>query len=83
MKGGRVYITPKTDIIVVILLVICFGGKKVGKKSVVVVFFVFFGDWWPVPSFRNSPFHRYLSNGPYPVPHFALQPQFWSVLRIV
>ena len=36
----------------------------------------------PVPSFRNSPFRRYLSNGPCPVPQFALQPQFRPIFRI-
>ena len=40
------------------------------------------GGWRPVPAFRNSPFRRYLSNGPYPVPHFALQPQFRPIFRI-
>ena len=38
--------------------------------------FNFFGGWRPFPAFRNSPFRRYLSNGPYPVSHFAMQPQF-------
>ena len=52
--------------------------KKISCGSI----FCFFGGWWPVPSFWNSPFHRYLSNGPYPVPHFALQPQFRPIFRI-
>ena len=38
--------------------------------------FCVFGCWWPVPAFSNSPFRRYLSNGPYAASHFALQPQF-------
>ena len=42
-----------------------------------------FGCWWPVPAVRNSPFRRYLSNGPYPVSNGALQPQFWSFFRIL
>ena len=45
--------------------------------------FNFFGGWRPVPAFRNSPFRRYLSNGPYPVSNGALQPQFWSFFRIL
>ena len=44
--------------------------------------FNLFGGWLPVPSFRNSPFRRYLSNGPCPVPQFALQPQFRPIFRI-
>ena len=44
--------------------------------------FSFFGGWRPVPAFRNSPFRRYLSNGPYPVPNGALQPQFRPIFRI-
>ena len=44
--------------------------------------FNFFGGWRPVPAFRNSPFRRYLSNGPCPVPQFALQPQFRPIFRI-
>ena len=44
--------------------------------------FNFFGGWQPVPAFRNSPFRRYLSNGPCPVPQFALQPQFRPIFRI-
>ena len=44
--------------------------------------FNLFGGWWPDPSFRNSPFRRYLSNGPCPVPQFALQPQFRPIFRI-
>ena len=44
--------------------------------------FNLFGGWRPVPAFRNSPFRRYLSNGPYPVSNGALQPQFWSNFRI-
>ena len=44
--------------------------------------FNFFGGWRPVPAFRNSPFRRYLSNGPYPVPQFALQPPFRPIFRI-
>ena len=43
--------------------------------------FLFFGGW-PVLAFSNSLFRRYLSNGPYPVPHFALQPQFRPIFRI-
>ena len=45
------------------------NGKKRGKG-----FFV--GGFWPVPALSNFPFRRYLSNAPYPVPQFALQPQF-------
>ena len=45
--------------------------------------FTFFGGWRPVPAFRNSPFRRYLSNGPCPVPQFALQPQFRPIFRIL
>ena len=45
--------------------------------------FNFFGCWRPVPSVRNSPFRRYLSNDPYPVSNGALQPQFWSFFRIL
>ena len=45
--------------------------------------FNFFGGWQPVPAFRNSPFRRYLSNGPCPVPQFALQPQFRPIFRIL
>ena len=45
--------------------------------------FNFFGGWRPVPSVRNSPFRRYLSNDPYPVSNGALQPQFWSFFRIL
>ena len=37
----------------------------------------FFCGWRSVPAFSNSPTRRYLSNAPYPVPQFALQPQFW------
>ena len=59
------------------------GGKKVGKKLCCGSIFCFFEGWWPVPSFWNSPFHCYLSNGPYPVPHFALQPQFRLIFRIL
>ena len=45
--------------------------------------FNFFGGWRPVPAFRNSPFRRYLSYGPCPVPQFALQPQFRPNFRIL
>ena len=45
--------------------------------------FNFFGGWRPFPAFRNSPFRRYLSNGPCPVPQFALQPQFRPIFRIL
>ena len=44
--------------------------------------FNFFGGWRPVPAFRNSPFRRYLSNGPCPVLNGALQPQFRPIFRI-
>ena len=44
--------------------------------------FNFFGGWRPVPAFRNSSFRRYLSNGPCPVPQFALQPQFRPIFRM-
>ena len=44
--------------------------------------FNFFGGWRPFPAFRNSPFRRYRSNGPCPVPQFALQPQFRPIFRI-
>ena len=37
--------------------------------------FCFLGDCRPVPAVSNSPFRRYLSNAPYPVPQFALQPE--------
>ena len=44
--------------------------------------FGFFGGRRTVLAFPNSPFRRYLSNGPCPVPQFALQPQFRPIFRI-
>ena len=46
--------------------------ENFGKVGVVVVF----GGGWPVPAVKNSPFRRYLSNGPKIVSNGALQPQF-------
>ena len=71
-----------TGIKVVILWVIIFGEKRLEKMAVGGIF-NFFGGWWAVSSFRNSPFRRYLSNGPCPVPQFALQPQFRPIFRIL